>query len=63
MLIEPRKLPCPWCGELNTVMLDVTLEDGEFVEDCAVCCAPILYAVRTELETDCRQIWCRKENE
>ena len=63
MLIEPRKMICPWCGEANTVMLDTTMANDEFVEDCQVCCAPILYSVYSEIDTGRLLLSCRRENE
>ena len=34
---------CPYCGENNTLLVDVTgCAHQEFVVDCEVCCAPII---------------------
>jgi hypothetical protein len=38
---------CPHCGESNEIALDPgSGEDQEYVEDCQVCCRPILMYVR-----------------
>lgn len=63
MLIEPRSMTCPWCGAPTTVMLDLTTADSDFVEDCQVCCAPILYSVRSEIDTGDLLLSARRENE
>lgn len=38
---------CPYCGEANEIALDPgSGSDQEYVEDCHVCCRPILMYVR-----------------
>ena len=63
MLLDEKKLMCPWCGELNTFLMDPSAGDGEFIEDCHVCCAPIVYTVHTDFHTGDPLISARKENE
>lgn len=62
MLIEPIEMSCPWCGEANTVMLDLTDASEEFVEDCQVCCSPIVYTVQSSIESDSPVLSCSREN-
>lgn len=63
MMVEPRTLSCPWCGAPTTVMFDLSSQEGEFVEDCQVCCAPILYSIRYEIDTEYLLLSARRENE
>ena len=38
---------CPYCGESNELLVDVSGgETQEFVVDCEVCCAPILIRLK-----------------
>ena len=32
---------CPYCGEEITVVLDLSVHQQSYVEDCEVCCNPI----------------------
>jgi hypothetical protein len=32
---------CPYCGERISLLLDVSLAEEEYVEDCEVCCQPM----------------------
>jgi len=32
---------CPYCWEAITMLLDLTVADQSYVEDCEVCCNPI----------------------
>lgn len=34
---------CPWCGEPGETTVDMSADTREWVEDCAVCCAPIVF--------------------
>ncbi len=33
---------CPYCGETTDVHIDVENAEADLVEDCTVCCRPIL---------------------
>ena len=37
---------CPYCWESVTVLVDTSVPDQEYVEDCEVCCNPIAFHVR-----------------
>ncbi len=32
---------CPYCGENISMLLDLSLEQQQYIEDCEVCCRPI----------------------
>lgn len=40
-LIEQR-ISCPYCGEPLNILLDPTEAGQEYIEDCQVCCRPIV---------------------
>ena len=33
---------CPYCWEQITLLIDGSIEMQEYIEDCSVCCRPIL---------------------
>ena len=35
---------CPHCWQTVSMLLDSSLEDTEYIEDCEVCCNPISVA-------------------
>ena len=41
---------CPHCGETISVLLDFSISDQEYIEDCEVCCRPI--EIRYEVGAD-----------
>lgn len=45
-MIEPVVMHCPYCGEAYDGAVDLSAGDQCYVEDCAVCCRPIVVVVR-----------------
>jgi transcription elongation factor Elf1 len=41
---------CPHCGEAISVLLDLSVQDQEYIEDCEVCCRPI--EIKYQVERD-----------
>jgi len=48
-LIE-HKVRCPYCAELLLVLIDPSIQNQEYIEDCQVCCRPILFDVSISME-------------
>ena len=44
-LLETVKVNCPYCGEPFEVVVDCTLGAQEYIEDCYVCCRPVILTV------------------
>lgn len=52
MLTVEETITCPYCWQRIGVLLDLSVSEQEYVEDCSVCCRPILIrcqATRGEL--------------
>lgn len=45
-----QDISCPYCGEIISVLLDCSVEQQEYIEDCQVCCRPINFNVQTTEE-------------
>ena len=43
--LEAAFLQCPYCGEQIELQVDCSVARQEYVEDCSVCCQPIVIAV------------------
>jgi hypothetical protein len=53
---------CPYCGEPILLLVDCSVERQEYIEDCEVCCRPIV--VETSISEDGEpRVWLRAENE
>ena len=40
--MEERLVQCPYCDEFIEILIDVSVGDQEYVEDCQVCCQPMV---------------------
>jgi len=38
-------IQCPYCGEQIEVIVDCSVRHQEYIEDCSVCCRPIVIKV------------------
>jgi len=38
-------MSCPYCGENIDVIVDLSVESQEYIDDCSFCCRPILNTV------------------
>jgi len=41
-LLEGHDAECPHCGEPITLTLDLSVEEQSYIEDCPVCCKPMV---------------------
>jgi hypothetical protein len=40
-------IACPHCGELFPLLVDTSVSEQQFIEDCSVCCRPIQLTIRS----------------
>ena len=43
--MEPVLIYCPYCGEPIEILVDESVEGQSYIEDCQVCCQPIVLHV------------------
>ena len=54
-------IDCPYCGERFEIVVDCSIEQQDYVEDCFVCCRPINLSVF--VDDDGIRIDARAEND
>jgi hypothetical protein len=47
-MLEVQTYQCPYCGEPVEALLDLSGGDQQYVEDCPVCCRPIIFDLQTD---------------
>lgn len=52
---------CPYCGERISVLVDHSIEDQEYVEDCEVCCRPI--TIHCAIEDEQSRVTARRADD
>jgi hypothetical protein len=46
--LHATSLHCPYCGESIEVLVDCSVDEQSYIEDCSVCCRPIVMTVLAE---------------
>jgi transposase-like protein len=41
---------CPYCGEATDLVIDVSVAEQQYIEDCQVCCRPISVSVQVNAD-------------
>jgi hypothetical protein len=60
--LQTRPITCPYCGEPIEMLVDCSAGTQEYVEDCSICCRPIV--VRVDIDDgELVGIEARAENE
>ena len=60
--VETRAASCPYCGEPIELVVDTSVAEQSYVEDCEVCCRPIVVRVAAS-DDDESTVRVARENE
>ena len=44
--LEAANIQCPYCWEMIEITVDCSVNSQEYVEDCEVCCRPIVMTIK-----------------
>jgi hypothetical protein len=47
-LLQGHDAGCPHCGETIHLTLDLSIPDQSYIEDCPVCCQPMVVSYSSE---------------
>jgi len=61
-LLQEKAIGCPYCGETITVIVDCSISEQTYTEDCQVCCRPIVFDVSSGRD-QATQVSVRQEND
>lgn len=46
--LAPVAIQCPYCWETIEILVDCSVDEQEYTEDCQVCCRPIIISVQMD---------------
>ena len=65
--LVPRDISCPYCGEQIDILVDPSITEQSYIEDCQVCCRPIVLGITvygsSEMDEQDITVTVRHENE
>ncbi len=47
-----KRIGCPYCGETITIIIDDSVPEQTYIEDCEVCCRPIVMHATVDNDGD-----------
>ena len=47
-----KRIGCPYCGETITIIIDDSVPEQTYIEDCEVCCRPIVMHATVGVDGD-----------
>lgn len=62
MLEEELSITCPYCYESISLLVDCTAGNQSYVEDCSVCCQPIVVDIELTADGDIASVAASAEN-
>jgi len=62
-MLSEHEIDCPYCGERFTTLVDTSVEQQEYIEDCQVCCSPIVFEVSLDTISGQLTVNVRRDND
>jgi len=62
-MLDEVTIDCPYCGERFVTLIDTSVDQQQYVEDCQVCCSPILFELSLDTISGEFTISVRREND
>jgi hypothetical protein len=62
-MLEWVSISCPHCGETFETAVDSSAGSQQYVEDCQICCNPILFDIAVDGSGRLLTVDARQENE
>jgi transcription elongation factor Elf1 len=59
---ENMEVECPYCGEPQSINVELIMEHQSYTEDCQVCCKPMVLNIEVDYETEQVTVYAQQEN-
>jgi len=62
-MMHETEVICPYCGEGFTTVVDCSAGNQQYIEDCEVCCNPIVFSLTTDSAGNLLGLEAHQDNE
>ncbi|MEJ2179558.1 MAG: CPXCG motif-containing cysteine-rich protein [Gammaproteobacteria bacterium] len=62
-MLEVHTVICPYCGESFSTDIDLSVGSQSYIEDCYVCCHPILFLIDVGYTGELNSIITRRDDD
>lgn len=62
-MIGGYTVQCPYCGESFETTVDASAGSQEYIEDCYVCCRPIVFRLEADTDGNIVELGTRREED
>ena len=62
-MLSEIHIDCPYCGERFVSLVDTSIDQQEYIEDCQICCNPIVFEVRLDTISGEPTLTVRRDND
>lgn len=62
-MLESTTITCPYCWASFETPVDYSAGPQVYVEDCQICCQPILFRISVDLDSDLLAVETQREND
>lgn len=62
-MILTQSVRCPYCGERFETIVDISAGNQTYVEDCYVCCRPILFQLMVSPDGALEEVVVRRDDD
>lgn len=52
-MLDPSTVQCPYCWQSIDVFIDASISHQTYIEDCSVCCRPLVIHVEIDPQAGC----------
>lgn len=63
MSVISQNVTCPYCGEGFETAIDASAGSQEYIEDCYVCCRPIVFDLEVDHAGHLVQVTTRRDDD
>jgi hypothetical protein len=61
--VANQSVQCPYCGEMFETEIDTSGGNQEYIEDCYVCCKPIVFRIEVDMDGELTGLEVQREND